>query len=453
MLKKKDKVKGKIVTIHENGSGILYVNRERLFVRNVLLNEEVEVEVDKKIREGYAAHLCKVLSPSNDRAKIRCSHYQRCGSCHLLHMNYKSQLKMKEQIIEDMTKEHKLKLNVQPCVGMSHPYAYRNKIIISFGRKGKEFMAGFYEEFSHRIIPIKDCLLHEDKVNVLIQDLIQIIKKCRIDIYDEDKGHGFLRHLLIRRAVETNQTMVTIVGSEKVFKAKNQFVNEVKKRHPEIGTIIFNFNNKQNSAVLGREDRVIYGKGFIEDKLCGLYFKISSRSFYQINHEQCEKLYTKALSLLDLNKNMTIIDAYCGIGTIGLIASDKVKQVYSVEINKDAIRDAIENAKRNNIRNVRFLCDDASDYMVELARAKMDIDAVIMDPARDGSDERFLSSLCSLKPKQIIYISCNPKTQMRDLKYLFKNGYTCDNKLYLYDLFPQTFHVESIIKLSRVKQS
>lgn len=451
MLKSRGIVKGKITNVLENGTGVFYQNKDCVFVRNVLLNEEVEVEVEKKIKNGYTANVKRIITPSKYRQKVDCKFYDHCGSCHLLHVNYKFQLNMKKQIIVDMVKKNQLSLQVQDCEGMENPYHYRNKIIISFAKTGKNFKAGFYEEFTHNIIPIKDCLLHEDKVNVLIDDLLEIVRKCRIEIYDEDRRRGFLRHLLIRRGVQTDQTMLTIIGAQKVFKAKSQFVKEVQKQHPEIKTIVFNTNEKTTSAVLGKDERVLCGKGFIEDQLCGLYFKISSRSFYQINHEQCEKLYTKALSLLDLKPNMNIIDAYCGIGTIGLIAAKDVAQVYGVEINKDAIKDAIENAKRNNIRNIRFECRDASDYMVQLAKRKIQIDAVIMDPARDGSDERFLKALCTLKPKQVLYISCNPQTQLRDLKFLFKNGYTSDNKLYLYDLFPQTFHVESIVKLVRNK--
>ena len=210
-----------------------------------------------------------------------------------------------------------------------------------------------------------------------IEDVKDIVKKCRMEAFDEDRGTGFLRHILIRRGVETDQTLLVVVGAEKVFKAKNNFVKAMKERHPEVNTIIFNYNPRRTSVVLGNDEQVLYGKGYIEDVLCGKRFKISSKSFYQINHEQCEKLYSKALSLLRLQNNETAIDAYCGVGTIGLIASSSFKQVYGVEINKDAVFDAIENARKNNIKNVRFKCDDAGKFMIEMANKKEKIDTTV----------------------------------------------------------------------------
>lgn len=449
MLKNKQRVKGKIITIEANGTGVFFLGKDKLLVRNVLLNEEVEVEVVKRVKEGYVANLIKVLAPSKYRVKEKCNYYKQCGSCHLLHVDYKQQLAMKKQMIIDMLKKEKMtSIRIQDCEGMEHPYEYRNKIIISFGKSKKEMVAGFYGEFSHRIIPIKDCLLHEGYTNQLIEDIKMVVKKSRVEAFDEDRGIGFLRHILIRRAVATNQTMLVLVGAEKVFKAKNNFLKELRRLHPEINTVVFNYNPRRTSVVLGNDEYVLYGKGYIEDILCGKRFKISSKSFYQINHEQCEKLYAKALSLLTLNGDETMIDAYSGIGTIGLIASDRVKQVYSVELNKDAVKDAIGNAKMNQISNVVFKCEDAGKYMVDLAREKKQIDVVIMDPARDGSDEKFLSSLVKLSPKQVVYISCNPQTQIRDIKYLNKYGYEC-KELYPYDLFPNTFHVETIVLMTR----
>lgn len=453
MAKKLDRIKGKIDTILENGTGVLYHKDEKFFVRNVMKDEIVEIEVEKKIKGGYASKLIQVLEANKARVKLACPYYEKCGSCHLLHMEYNAQLKMKKQMILDMLKKERMnKIKVMDCVGMDIPYAYRNKIIISFGKNKKEMVAGFYGEYSHRIIPIKNCMLHEDKVNALIEDLKMIVKKCRIEAYDEDRGYGFLRHILIRRAVETDQTMVVLVGAEKVFKAKSNFVKMLREKHPEVNTIVLNYNPRRTSVVLGNEEQLLYGKGFIEDILCGKRFKISSKSFYQINHEQCEKLYTKALSLLTLQGNETAIDAYCGVGTIGLIASDKFRQIYSVEVNQDAIKDAIENAKKNNITNVRFKCDDAGRFMVEQAKQHQKVDVVIMDPARDGSDENFLSSLVKLGPKQVVYISCNPQTQIRDMRYLMQHGYNA-KEMYLYDLFPNTFHVESIVLLTKNKAS
>lgn len=440
---------GKVSAIDENGMGLIPYHNSHIGVRGVIIDEVVEVEVGKKINNGYAGKLIRIVSASSDRMKSQCPYSDSCGSCHLLHISYKKQLEMKQTMIKEALKKENLRLKVQECVGMEHPYSYRNKIIISFGKKKKEVVAGFYEEYTHKIIPIQHCLLHEDVTNELIEDLKEIVKKSKIEIYDEDRGYGFLRHILIRRSMIKNETMVVIVGAEKVFKAKNNFLRLLKEKHPEITTVIFNYNPRKTSVVLGNVETVIYGKGFIEDILCGKYFRISSKSFYQINHEQCEKLYEKAISLLQFNGNETLIDAYCGIGTIGMIASDKVAKVYSVEVNQNAVKDAIVNAKRNKITNVRLFCEDAGTFMVNLAKQKEKIDAVILDPAREGSDERFLSSLVKLSPKQVVYISCNPLTQIRDLKYLIRNGYVA-REIFLYDMFPHTFHVESVVLLIKV---
>lgn len=444
MLKKKERVKGKVVSLLDNGAGVIYKDRDRILVRNVLLNEVVEVEIEKRIREGYVGNVVSFIEPSKNRKKPLCKSYYKCGSCHLLHASYKHQLEIKKKLTEDLIQKSRLKnIKVHDCIGMDKPYEYRNKIIISFGKNKKEMVAGFYEEFSHRIIPIQNCLMHEEYTNTLIEDLKKIVKKCRIEPYEEDYDKGYLRHILIRRGVVTNETMLVLVVKDRVFKAKSQFLDEIKRMHPEINTVVLNVNKRRTSVVLGDEEHILFGKGYIEDILCGLKFKISSKSFYQINHEQCEKLYEKALDLLALKKNEVVIDAYCGVGTIGCIVSKNAKQVYSVEINKDAVKDAILNAKSNNIDNIRFVCEDAGKYMVQQAKACTKIDAVIMDPARDGSDENFLSSLVKLNPKKVVYISCNPKTQIRDLEYLSKCGYKI-KEMYIYDLFPNTFHVESV---------
>ncbi len=449
MLKNKQRIKGTITSIDTNGTGVFYHHKDKVLVRHVMQDEEVEVIIEKRIKDAYVATVVKVLKPHANRVKVECPYYEKCGGCHLLHVDYTYQMQMKKDMVQTLLQKEKMTgIQLQECQGMVHPFAYRNKIIISFANDKKEVKAGFYGEYSHRIIPIKNCLMHEEKVNTFIEDIKTIVKKCRVSIFDEDRRTGFLRHILIRRAVETDQTMLVIVGAEKIFKAKSAFLKEVKHRYPEIDTVVFNYNPRKTSVVLGTQEQVILGKGYIEDVLCDKRFSISSRSFYQINHSQCEALYRKALSLLSLTGKETLLDAYCGIGTIGLIAANKVAKVIGVEVNQEAIKDAISNAKRNKINNAQFICDDASNYMVQLAKAKKTIDVVIMDPAREGSDERFLSSLVALNPKQVVYISCNPQTQIRDLKYLQRHGWT-SKQMYLYDLFPNTFHVESIVLLAK----
>ncbi len=449
MLKNNQKVKGIIKQVESDGSGVLLVGKDKVLVRNVLINEEVEVQIEKRLKDAYVGKVIRMIRLDANRVNVECKYYEKCGSCHLMHVNYAKQLEMKQQLVIDMVRKQGLRdMKVMKCEGMQDPYAYRNKIIISFGRDNNQVAAGFYGEHSHNIIPISHCALHETKVNELIENVKKVASKTRIQVYEEDKKRGFLRHILIRRAVATNQTMLVIVGAEKIFKAKNNFVTEIRKLHPEIDTIVFNYNPRKTSVVLGNDETVVYGRGYIEDELCGYRFKISPKSFYQINHTQCESLYTKAISLLSLKGNEVLIDAYSGIGTIGMIASKQVKHVYSVELNKDAVKDAMNNARINQIKNITFKCEDAGKFMEEMAAQKKRVDAVIMDPARDGSDEAFLSSVVKLSPKQVVYISCNPLTQIRDIEYLQKNGYQT-KELYPFDMFPQTFHVESIVLLTK----
>lgn len=451
MLKNNQRVKGSIKQLENNGTGVLFVGRDKVLVRHALLNEEVEVQIEKRIKDAYVGKISRVIKADKARIKVNCKYYETCGSCHLMHVDYNRQMQIKQELVQGMLQQSKLKnIEVEKCSGMQDPYAYRNKIIISFGKDKNQTVAGFYGEFSHQIIPISHCALHEKQVNELIENIKKVVSKCRIQVYEEDKKKGFLRHVLIRRAVKTNQTMLVVVGAEKVFKAKNNFIQEIRKLHPEIDTIVFNHNPRKTSVVLGNEENVIYGRGYIEDELCGYRFKISAKSFYQINHEQCVALYEKALSLLSIKGNEIIIDAYSGIGTIGMIASKQVKHVYSVELNKDAVKDAMHNAKINNINNITFKCEDAGKFMVTMAKQRKRIDVVIMDPAREGSDENFLSSIVKLAPKQVVYISCNPLTQIRDMEYLLKRGYE-SKTIYPYDMFPHTFHIETVTLLKRRK--
>ena len=269
-----------------------------------------------------------------------------------------------------------------------------------------------------------------------------------IKTYNEDTGYGLFRHVLVRTGHHSGQVMVVLVLGSPILPSKNNFVKALRKLHPEITTIILNVNNQKTSMILGEKETVLYGKGYIEDELCGHIFRISSKSFYQVNTVQTEKLYTKAIELAGLTGKERVIDAYCGIGTIGLIASDKAKEVISVELNPDAVKDAIVNAKRNGIKNVRFYQNDAGVFMRQMADEGESADVVFMDPPRSGSDEKFLSSVVTLNPKRVVYVSCDPTTLARDLKYLTKHGYSAVTAVPV-DMFPATEHVETVVLLSK----
>lgn len=451
MLKINQIIRCTIKTVQEDSGAIIFVNKDKVKVANVLPNEEVDIKIIKKLKDFYIGDVVKIIKPHDSRVKADCSIYNICGSCHLLHVQSKEQLNLKRQALIKLMKGTNLSLHIKDVIGMEQPYAYRNKMIIGFAKdKNRKIQAGFYEEYSHRIIPYTSCLLHDPTCDAIVQTIVTLMEKLRIEPYDEDKRRGMLRHVLIRKATKTKEIMVVLVVNQQVFPARKNFVSALLKQFPMITTVIQNVNTRKTSVVLGDEERVLYGPGFIEDDLCGLRFRISAKSFYQINHDQCEVLYKTAIDQLKLTGQEVVIDAYCGIGTIGLYISTFVKQVIGVEVNKAAIKDAIDNAKHNRIKNIRFVCDDAGSFMRKLAAKNEKIDAVIMDPPRSGSDEKFMDAIAVLKPKQIIYISCNPETQIRDLQYFRKLGYQTDEMIPV-DMFPNTKHVESIVKLTRTK--
>ena len=377
---------------------------------------------------------------------MKCDIAKKCGSCQFINQGYVKSLEYKNEECKKIFKD--LKVNVHPVSGMEDPYYYRNKTIIAFD---KTYNYGLYEENSHRIIPYKSCLIHDQETDAIISKIAVLFRKYRVSIYDPQRRRGEIRHILIRRAVKTNQTLVVIVSNEAIFKGSKNFCNQLVKAFPSIKSIVLNTNKRQTSIVLGEQEKVLFGKGFIVDELCGMTFKISPRSFYQINHDQCEALYSKALSLITV-KDPKIMDTYCGIGTIGLIASKNAKQVIGVELNKDAVKDAKLNKTFNKVENIKFIQGDATEFMVEAAKQKVDVDVIIMDPPRSGSTETFIKAAVSLKPQEIVYVSCDPHTQVRDLKLFRKLGYDFKD-VYPYDMFPFTSHVETVCLLSKLHEA
>lgn len=378
--------------------------------------------------------------------KSLCPVHGKCGGCQLLDMPYEQQLKKKQTQVAKLLKPY---CQVEKIIGMDDPFHYRNKVHAVFGhKKDGTVISGIYQEGTHFIVPVDECLIEDQRADAIIRDIRGLLKSFKIKTYNEDTGYGLFRHVLIRTGYHSGQIMVVLVLGSPILPSKNNFVKALRKLHPEITTIVLNVNGQKTSMVLGEKETVLYGKGYIEDELCGKTFRISSKSFYQVNPVQTEKLYGKAIELAGLTGKERVIDAYCGIGTIGLIASDKAKEVISVELNSDAVRDAIANAKRNGIKNVRFYNNDAGVFMRQMADAGESADVVFMDPPRSGSDEKFLSSVITLHPKKIVYVSCDPTTLARDLKYLTKHGYKARRAIPV-DMFSATEHCENCVLLER----
>ena len=377
-----------------------------------------------------------------------CPVADKCGGCSWINKPYVEQLKNKEKQLKELLAPF---CKVEGVIPMEHPEHYRNKVHAVFGEnRHHDAISGIYEQKSHRIVPVDSCLIENAKADEIIVSIRGLLKSFHIRPYNEDTGYGLLRHVLIRTGHVTGQIMVVLVLASPILPSKNNFVKALLKLHPEITTVVINVNNRNTSMVLGDKEHVIYGKGYIEDELCGKRFRISPRSFYQVNPVQTEILYGKALEYAGLTGKETVVDAYCGTGTIGMIASDKAAKVIGVELNADAVRDARNNAKANQIRNIQFYQNDAGKFLVEMAGQGAKVDVVLMDPPRSGSTEEFMNSVAQIGPERIVYVSCNPETLVRDLKYFKKKGYRVSKGVGV-DMFPFTEHVETVVLLSHKK--
>jgi 23S rRNA (uracil1939-C5)-methyltransferase len=376
----------------------------------------------------------------------KCSVSKKCGSCQYQGVPYKEQLAAKQKRMKKLLGKF---ANVKPIIGMDDPFYYRNKVHAVFDRDKKgNIICGTYEAKTHKVVPIEECMI-EDKISQeIIRTIRDMLKSFRIKTYDEDTGYGLLRHVLVRRGFSTDEIMVVLVIGSPIFPSKNNFVKALRKKYPQITTVVLNVNDKKTSMVLGERDIVIYGKGYIRDTLCGCTFRISPQSFYQVNPVQTETLYKTAIEYAGLGRKETVIDAYCGIGTIGLVAAKRAKNVIGVELNPDAVRDARINAKENKITNARFYQGDAGEFMENMAENGEHADVVFMDPPRTGSDKKFMSSVIKLNPSRIVYISCGPETLARDLEYLTKHGYDV-RKIQPVDMFSFTDHCENICLLTK----
>ena len=375
-----------------------------------------------------------------------CALAKKCGGCQLQNMDYPRQLKFKQAKVEKLLGRYG---RIGKIVGMENPYHYRCKVQAAFGTtRGGKIISGVYQSSSHRIVNVDSCLIEDEKADEIIVTIRSLLPKFKLRPYNEDTGSGFLRHVLIRKGCNSGQILVVLVTASSVFPSKNNFVGALLKAHPEITTVVQNINSKHTNLVLGDTNKVVFGDGYIEDSLCGCTFRISPQSFYQINPVQTEKLYSLAVEYAGLTGKERVIDAYCGTGTIGIIASKSAGEVIGAELNAAAVRDAKANAQLNNAKNIRFVCADAGQFMRDMAAEGEKADVVFMDPPRAGSDKRFLSSVVTLSPEKIVYISCNPETLERDLRYLTSNGYEV-KKIRPVDMFPFTLHTECVVQLTR----
>ncbi|MBO4893392.1 MAG: 23S rRNA (uracil(1939)-C(5))-methyltransferase RlmD [Clostridia bacterium] len=385
------------------------------------------------------------MAGAKTKKQSPCPHAKKCGGCQLMNMTYDEQLSWKTAKCIKLLGKF---CRVNDIIGMENPIHYRNKVQAAFQltRSGK-IVSGVYQAGTHNVVNVDSCLTEDETADRIIVFIRSILPEFKILPYNEDSGRGFLRHVLVKRGFSTDEIMVVLVGANPRFPMKNRIAEKIVNTFPQVTTVVFNINPHKTSMLLGERSEVLYGSGYIEDELCGCRFRISPKSFYQINPAQTEILYRTAVEFAEA-QGKTVIDAYCGTGTIGIVAAKTAKSVIGVELNGDAVRDAVSNAKANGVKNIRFVKADAGEFMRETAKSGGKADVVFMDPPRAGSDIKFLSSLVKLAPERVVYISCNPETLARDLAFLTKEGYRV-KKIQPVDMFPFTNHVETVVRLSR----
>lgn len=391
-----------------------------------------------------------------------CPVERECGACQHVSVPYDKQLARKDARVADLFADVADAAALRPIIGMDEPFHYRNKVVSPYapGRKlqgtakrgqkpRREILCGMYAAGSHRIVPTDGCLIENEEAKRIIRAVRDLMGRFGIEPYREDAGSGFLRHAVVRVGHTSGEILVTLVTNGRTFPASRAFCRELVRRCPRITSVVQNVNERQTNVILGEREQTLYGPGFILDKLCGLSFRISSQSFYQVNAVQTEVLYERAIELAGFTGAECAVDAYCGTGTIGLVAAKRgARQVIGVDTVASAVRDARENAKHNGVENARFVVGDAGAFMRERAAAGEAVDVLLMDPPRAGSSEEFLASAAALAPQRIVYISCNPETHVRDLAFLQKHGYVV-RAVQPVDMFPHTDHIETIALVER----
>lgn len=430
-----------IKQMNTQGYALIELDNQVFTKPNLLLGEKVQVDLTT---QGLT--IVKRLTDSPNRVPVRCPKFDTCGGCQLMHMRYEDQLNLKKQQIVELCTKYQLEATILDPIGSKEPFNYRNKIQMTFREHKGKIVAGLYEENTHKVVNISDCDIQDKVANQIINTFKVLMKKHKITPYDEDKKTGIIRHVMVKRSLETKQILVVIITPSQIFPGRNNLVKDLMIAHPDITSIVHNINDRKTSIVLGEVSKIIIGKGTIEDILMGKRFLIGPKTFYQVNAHQTEVLYKQVLKVLKPMKQDIILDAYAGIGTIGMMISDYVKTVLSVEINKDSVKNAIKNAELNGVKNIEFVAMDAKDYMLGLVEQKMKLDAVIVDPPRSGLDLEFVKAIQVLKPKKMVYISCDPETLIRDLKQLSRTYHIGD--IQPVDMFSQTYHIENVVLLT-----
>ena len=425
------------------GEGIAKIDNFTIFIPGAIKGEKVKIVIVKVLSSHAFGKILEIIKKSDLRQDVDCTTYKRCGGCNLRHIKYEETLKMKQNSVQSLVnKTLKNKLKVQETIGMESPFHYRNKAQYPLGiDKNGEPTIGVFANRTHEVIPMEKCLIQNPKSEEIAKYILEFIKQKNISIYNEKTGKGLFRHIVIKVGIKTNQIMCILVINGKSIPEELQLKNELIKKFSEIKTIIKNINTKNTNVILGEENINIYGDGYIYDILGEYTFKISPLSFYQVNPKKKKKLYNLGIQMAQITKDDVVFDLYCGIGTISLFMAKYAKKVYGIEIVKEAVQSAKENAKINGITNTEFFAGDVEIILDDLINKKLvKADIVMFDPPRKGLDNNSINNILKIKPKKIVYISCNPATLIRDLAK-FEDDYDIKNIVPV-DMFPFTSHVE-----------
>lgn len=432
------------------GEGIAKIEGFTIFIEGAIKGEKCRILIVKVTSSHAFGKLVEILEKSKYRVEPDCATYKRCGGCNLRHIDYEETLNIKQNTVQNLVnKTLNNKIKVEMTVGMGNPYNYRNKAQypVGFDKSGEPVM-GVYAKRTHEIIPMRNCMIQNPVSEKIANVVLGFFIKNNIPIYNEKNGEGLLRHIVIKVGIKTHEIMCILVLNKKELKKEKELIKVLIREFPEIKTIVKNYNMKNTNVILGNENEVIYGDGYIYDELGDYTFKISPLSFYQINPIQTEALYNIAIEMADLKKTDTLFDLYCGIGTIGIFASPYVNKVYGIEIVKQAIEDAKENANINNIRNIEFFAGDVEKVFENVLKEhNVKPDVIFVDPPRKGLDKHTIENILNIKPEKIVYISCNPASLVRDLK-LLEESYEI-KKIQPVDMFPFTSNVECCAVMGR----
>jgi len=434
-----------------DGSGVARIGGQVVFVKGAINGELCEIKILKSLKNLAYAKIERIIEHSENRTAPVCPGFGKCGGCDFLHMDYEEELSLKKQRVQDaLTRIGGLTLPVSAIHGADTTEGYRNKAIYAVGINDGRAVAGFFRERSHDIIPVTRCYIQTKVSDLAAAAVCRWIDEHEISVYDEQTGKGLIRHIFVRAAFGTDQMAVCIVAASEKLRAVDALIDAIRTACPRVTSIVLSVNKKPGNTVLGDRIKTLWGSDYIEETLCSLRFRLSPRSFFQVNTSQAETLYSKVLDFADFDNVCTVLDLYCGTGSISLVLAQNVKNVIGVEVVPEAVSDARENAKANNITNAEFICGDAAKAAIELKTRGITPSVVVVDPPRKGLDPALIDTIGGMSPERVVYVSCDPATLARDLKLFAERGYTAV-RAEAVDMFPRTAHVECVVLITRVK--